>query len=74
MKTIDPLGDVSLLWLREHGETLCTCRRPEFAMHTQKCGITPEYAKTIESLGFSPLEVDTSIGFSMFNLVWKDWP
>lgn len=41
--------------------------------HREKCSITPDFAAVCDQLGYTPLEVDTSIGFSMFTLVWKDW-
>jgi hypothetical protein len=44
--TIDPLGDVTILWLSEHGKSLCNCPAKEMpaAKHWWNCSITPIFA------------------------------
>lgn len=46
VKTVDPLGDVTLHWLWKHSQELCTCpaKNDPAMRHSETCGISPIYA------------------------------
>jgi hypothetical protein len=46
IKTIDPLGDVTLLWLKQHSQSLCTCaaKNDDKVRHAETCDMSPIYA------------------------------
>ena len=74
MKVIDPLGEVSLLWLRERSASLCTCpaKHRSDSLHNMWCQITPEYAKLTVELGNPDVWIG-QISTSRWNLRWDDW-